>query len=80
MRIRSIRPEFWSSEDVASLDWDTRLIFTGLWCYVDDNGVGRDNEKLITADLFPLEEDPRETLARVSRESREPSRHSPTGV
>ena len=67
MRIRSIRPEFWSSEDVASLDWDTRLIFTGLWCYVDDNGVGRDNEKLITADLFPLEEDPRETLARVSR-------------
>ena len=67
MRIRSIRPEFWTSEDVACHDWDVRLIFIGLWSYVDDNGVGRDVDKLITADLFPLEDDPRETVARVSR-------------
>ena len=67
MRIRSIKPEFWTSEDIAELDWPTRLLFIGLWSYVDDNGVGRDNEKLIKADLFPLEEDPRETLATVSR-------------
>jgi hypothetical protein len=66
MRIRSIRPEYWSSEDIAALPWDVRLVFIGLWSYVDDNGVGRDNEKLIVADLFPLEEDPRETLGRVS--------------
>jgi hypothetical protein len=43
------------------------LIFIGLWSYVDDNGVGRDVEKLILADLFPLEDDPRDTLARLSR-------------
>lgn len=67
MRIRSIKPEFYSSEDIAALDWPTRLLFIGLWSYVDDNGVGRDNEKLILADLFPLEDDPRETLAIVSR-------------
>jgi len=67
MRIRSIRPEFWSSEDVAAMDWHTRLVFIGLWSYVDDNGVGRDNERLIVADLFPLDADPRESLARVSR-------------
>ena len=67
MRIRSIRPEFWSSEDVAAMDWTTRLVFIGLWSYVDDNGVGRDVEKLIVADLFPLEDDPRDTLATVSR-------------
>ena len=67
MRIRSIKPEFWTSEDVAALDWPTRLLFIGLWSYVDDNGVGRDNAKLIKADLFPLEDDPRETLATVSR-------------
>lgn len=67
MRIRSIKPEFWSSEDVAALPWEDRLLFIGLWSYVDDNGVGRDVEKLIVADLFPLEDDPRETLARVSR-------------
>lgn len=67
MRIRSIKPEFWSSEDIAALDWPTRLLFVGLWSYVDDNGVGRDVEKLIVADLFPLEDNPRDTLATVSR-------------
>jgi hypothetical protein len=67
VRIRAIKPEFWSSEDVAALDWPTRLLFVGLWSYVDDNGVGRDVERLIVADLFPLEPDPRETLATVSR-------------
>ena len=74
MRIRSIKPEFWTSEDIAALSWEARLIFIGLWSYVDDNGVGRWNEKLILADLFPLEEDPRETLATLSRVLREISR------
>lgn len=67
MRIRSIKPEFWSSDDIAELEWDDRLLFIGLWSYVADSGVGRDNPKLITADLFPLEDDPIETLATVSR-------------
>ena len=66
MRIRSIKPEFWTSQDIADLSWDERLLFVGLWSYVDDNGVGRDVEKLITADLFALEDDPRDTLAKVS--------------
>jgi hypothetical protein len=67
MRIRSIKPEFWRSDDIASLSWADRLLFIGLWSYVDDNGVGRDVDKLIVADLFPLEDDPRDTLATVSR-------------
>lgn len=66
MRIRSIKPEFWRSEDIAALDRETRLLFIGLWSYVDDNGVGRDNERVIVADLFALD-DPRDTLASVSR-------------
>ena len=67
MRIRSIKPEFWSSEDIAALTWTDRLLFVGLWSYVDDNGVGRDTPRLIAASLFPLEENPRDTLATVSR-------------
>ncbi len=55
MRIRSIKPEFWRSDDIARLDWHDRLLFVGLWSYVDDNGVGRDEERLIVADLFPLD-------------------------
>jgi hypothetical protein len=67
MRIRSIKPEFWRSDDVAELDIFTRLLFIGLWSYVDDHGRGRDNAQLIVADLFPLD-DPRESFANV-RES-----------
>lgn len=68
MRIRSIKPEFWRSDDIDRLDWATRLLFIGLWSYVDDNGVGRDRESDIAADLFSgdLSRDPRDTLATVS--------------
>jgi hypothetical protein len=69
MRIRSIKPEFWRSDDIASLNWEARLFFIGLWSYVDDNGVGIDRLASIAADLFSgdLERDPPETFARVSR-------------
>lgn len=69
MRIRSIRPEFWRSDDIDALDWSTRLLFIGLWSYVDDNGVGVDKISSIVADLFAadLEANPRDTLATVSR-------------
>lgn len=55
MRIRTIKPEFWRSRDTARLSIDTRLLYIGLWSYVDDNGVGRDEEQLIQVDIFPLD-------------------------
>lgn len=69
MRIRSIKPEFWRSSSISALDLEDRLLFIGLWSYVDDNGVGIDRVSTVTADLFAddLERDPRETFARVSR-------------
>jgi hypothetical protein len=69
VRIRSIKPEFWRSEDVTSLDWETRLVFIGMWSYVDDNGVGLDRLSSVTADLFAadLERNAPDTFARVSR-------------
>ncbi|WP_280465650.1 hypothetical protein [Nocardia brasiliensis] len=68
MRIRSIKPEFWRSDDIDALPWDARLVFIGIWSYVDDNGVGLDKLSSICADLFAsdLKRDPRETFARVS--------------
>lgn len=63
-RIRSIKPEFWTSETIAGLSIGTRLTFIGLWSYVDDNGVGIANERLIASSLYPMD-DPREALARV---------------
>ena len=69
MRIRSIKPEFWRSPDVADLSIEDRLLWIGLWSYVDDNGVGKDRAPIIAADLFAfdLSRDAPDTLARVSR-------------
>ena len=55
MRIRTIKPDFWRSSDIAALSIEDRLLFIGLWSYVDDNGVGRDEPQLIQCDLFPLD-------------------------
>lgn len=68
MRIRSIKPEFWRSDDIAALPISARLLFIGLWSYVDDNGVGSDKLPSIVADLFAndLVEDTAETLRRVN--------------
>jgi len=68
MRIRSIKPEFWRSADVAAQSLPDRLLFIGLWSYVDDNGVGDARPSSIAADLFAedLSRNPRATLARVS--------------
>lgn len=63
MRIRSIKPEFWRSADTADLNFFTRLLFIGLWNYVDDNGVGEDNLNLIRSDLFPR--DPIESVEEL---------------
>lgn len=67
MRIRSIKPEFWRSEDITSLPLSARLTFIGLWNYVDDNGVGVDRESVIAADLYAddLSCNPHETSVRV---------------
>lgn len=74
MRIRTIKPSFWRSDDITALPMDIRLLFVGLWSYVDDNGVGIDDYRQIAADLFALEEDQttirqfvRDGLATLSR-------------
>jgi hypothetical protein len=68
MRIRSTKPEFWTSKTIAALPWDVRLVLKGLESYVDDNGVGKDDLALIASDVFPrdLVANPRDTLARLS--------------
>ena len=77
MRIRSIKPEFWRSDDIDALSIPDRLLFIGLWSYVDDNGVGLFSLKDIAADLFAgdMARDSQETLRRVSEGLRTLSRH-----
>ncbi|MGC9540220.1 hypothetical protein [Streptomyces sp. UG1] len=55
-RIRSIKPEFFTSLTVADLPLSARLTFIGLWTYVDDNGVGLDEPRLVRAAVWPLDD------------------------
>ena len=69
MRIRTIKPEFWVSDDITSLELEDRLLFIGLLSYVDDLGRGRDEDHLVIGALFSRDmcANPRDTLARVHR-------------
>jgi hypothetical protein len=74
-RIRTIKPGFFTSEDVAALSFPARLTWIGLWTYVDDAGRGKANPRLIKAAIWPLDDDVDleqvvEILADLEREGR----------
>lgn len=52
-RIRSIKPEFWSSEQVMECSLTARLMFIGLWNFCDDAGRHPLAPKQIKALIFP---------------------------
>lgn len=56
-RIRSLKPEAFTSETLAGCSVAARWTFAGLWTYVDDDGRGRANAGLIKAAVWPLDED-----------------------
>jgi hypothetical protein len=52
-RIRTIKPEFFTSEQVADCSPTARLLFVGLWCFCDDGGVHPASAKRLKMELFP---------------------------
>lgn len=52
-RIRSIKPDFWTSAQVMDLPLDTRLLFIGMWNFCDDAGIHPASEKRLKAEVFP---------------------------
>lgn len=56
-RIRSIKPELRTDLAVGSWPIPARYAWVLLWGYLDDKGRGRDDLRLIVADLFPLDRD-----------------------
>lgn len=55
-RIRTIKPEFFTSLTVANLSHQARLTFVGLWTHVDDRGRCVDDARLVKAALWPLDD------------------------
>lgn len=55
-RIRTIKPEFFTSQTIDQLSLPEQRTFIGLWTYADDHGRGVDDSRLIKAAIWPLRE------------------------
>src|SRR5437867_1014768 len=51
-RIRTVKPEFWEDEKVASLSFPARLLFIASWNFADDAGVLRWSADYVKASVF----------------------------
>jgi hypothetical protein len=55
MRIRTIKPDFWTDEKVVELSPWARLLFIGLWNIADDHGRLIYSPRKIKLQLFPAD-------------------------
>ena len=54
-RIRTIKPEFWVSEQILSCSPNARLLFIGMWNFADDHGVHPASYIRLKAEIFPAD-------------------------
>ena len=52
-RIRTIKPEFWTSEQIAECSPIARLLFVGIWNFCDDHGLHPASVKRLKMEVFP---------------------------
>lgn len=56
-RIRTIKPEFWQDELIASWPMESRLVYIALWNEADDEGRLRASTSYLRSRLFPYDLD-----------------------
>lgn len=56
-RIRSIKPEFWSDQELTQLPRDVRMLYVALWNFADEHGRLPGDPRLIKSWCFPLDDD-----------------------
>ena len=64
-RIRTIKPEFWTSEQVVECSRDARLLFIGIWNFCDDAGIHPFNERQLKMKVFPGDDISSESIRRL---------------
>lgn len=62
-RIRTIKPEFWSSEQIVELSPTARLLFIGLWNFCDDAGNHPASPRTLKMQVFPGDDFTAEQIA-----------------
>ena len=56
-RIRSLKPEFFTSRSLARVPREARFTFAGMWCLADDHGRGIADPRLLKGQLWALDDD-----------------------
>ena len=54
-RIRYLSPDFFLDDDLCMLPIETRLFFSGLWCFADKAGRLEDKPVRLKAEIFPYD-------------------------
>lgn len=54
-RIRSIKPELWTDQDLQLLSVEIRLLFIGLFSHADDEGRLEGHPSIIRSRIFPAD-------------------------
>tara|TARA_R100001594_G_C4033743_1_gene261821 strand:- start:965 stop:1810 length:846 start_codon:yes stop_codon:yes gene_type:complete len=54
-RIRSIKPEFHSAQQIIECSQIARLLFLSMWNFCDDEGVHKFSAKQLKAEIFPAD-------------------------
>ena len=68
MRTRMIKPDFFSDEDIASLDFPVRIFYIGLWCVADREGRLKDRPGNLKALILPYDNiDPELFLSELAK-------------
>ena len=52
-RIRTIKTEFWTSEQIVECSPNARLLFIGFWNFCDDAGIHPASTKRLKIEIFP---------------------------
>lgn len=69
MRKRTIKPDFFADDEIASVSPLARILFTGLWCMADRAGRLEDKPRKIKAMILPYDDcDVDELLEELSPE------------
>jgi hypothetical protein len=63
-RIRTVKPEFWASEQVAACSMQARLLFIGLWTFSDDAGRHPASPGRLKMQVFPADDCSSDDVAR----------------
>lgn len=67
-RIRTIKPEFWTSEQIVECSPEARLLFIGIWNFADDAGIHPESEKQLKMKIFPGDDYTSENILRMLAE------------